>query len=1134
MISVFDTRRFVCEACGKSHGDITWLAVDAVERPDLVLLIAESSLIWTDCPECGRRILREAPLLVTRLSEDAPVLLAIPEERLGDGPSPDDQALMLRVRGSLGDSVADVSGPVLLLPLDALQLATQRQLSADLKTPSEALAAELLRCGTDAASHYMAFVAEVRDSRAARRLSLAMNHLLTVRSAGDLAQLLERYPEVHSQAALEEFRSRVALAQTDEEREVALAYLHMVEEGSAGRTDEAFEILASTAMKAVETELRPQVDRFAAEIDRHEVAGEWQTTLDAAEALLRLVEPDGPPEVRFYALGRLGHAAYNLMGHSDADAIERAYRSYEEAHKMLEASPEVAPEQARTWLEVNLGAVLAARLYGDHHLNRERAIECFRRALRSPRREIDGDTWAMASTNLALCLLQRAEASNRVEDRREAIRLLQMALTWRTYARNPGDWAYTQINLGMAYVDQTEGNRRRNIQKAIGHFENAARGFRSSGDWVNLGQALHNLAGATRSLAETRGMGAMKRLSLLADAADYARQSLDARPASAAPIDAGRTWRQLGDVLGAIGDREASVEAYREALKTLTPQMASRYCRDTAWALAATESDEGNWESAAEAWATAIEAAAFALDARSTSRRRLEELSETGEVFRWASYAFARAGDSKRAVETIELGRTQELANWLRDESTGLDRVWSLDPKLAARFVELVGGLATVERNERGGLQTDQDETARTAEEYRATLDVIRSLPGLHGFLRRPRFDDLSATIPSGSAIAYVVTTPWGSLILTVLNENRVEVISAASVTSTQIVRHLLDVDPTKMGVAGYIPSQAEADMAGLEVAMGQLDSVLGPTLLMPLERKLQSMGVQSLSVIPVGLLSLVPLATLVWDDDGQHRCLLDTFDVLHAPSAFVTQICRQHADATEGSPARLLAVGNPLPQQVPLPGAEMEAGMVASTFPADHCDVLIGPGATKSAVLDRFRRATHIHLACHGSAAFFDEVLSACIWLAGDEPMTAAELLDLEGFSPRLVVLSACETGIIQGHETPDEVLSLGNLFLAAGAAGVVSTLWTVDDYATALLMSRFYERLAIGALPSSALRAAQLWLRDLSDDAEDEYLAERPALRAHRDAHESRVGGGQQMCDDSRRFAARAIWAPFVFSGA
>ncbi|MBL8208150.1 MAG: tetratricopeptide repeat protein [Blastocatellia bacterium] len=74
------------------------------------------------------------------------------------------------------------------------------------------------------------------------------------------------------------------------------------------------------------------------------------------------------------------------------------------------------------------------------------------------------------------------------------------------------------------------------------------------------------------------------------------------------------------------------------------------------------------------------------------------------------------------------------------------------------------------------------------------------------------------------------------------------------------------------------------------------------------------------------------------------------------------------------------------------------------------------------------------------------------------------------------LVVLSACQTGLgkeIKGEGM--EVLTRG--FMFAGAARVVVSLWSVNDRATAELMTKFYEKmLKAGERPAAALRAAQV----------------------------------------------------------
>ncbi len=75
------------------------------------------------------------------------------------------------------------------------------------------------------------------------------------------------------------------------------------------------------------------------------------------------------------------------------------------------------------------------------------------------------------------------------------------------------------------------------------------------------------------------------------------------------------------------------------------------------------------------------------------------------------------------------------------------------------------------------------------------------------------------------------------------------------------------------------------------------------------------------------------------------------------------------------------------------------------------------------------------------------------------------------------LVVLSACESGLVGFRGKSDEFVGLPGGFLRAGARNVVASLWVVDDQATAMLMERFYRYLfEEGLPPSKALRRAQL----------------------------------------------------------
>lgn len=170
----------------------------------------------------------------------------------------------------------------------------------------------------------------------------------------------------------------------------------------------------------------------------------------------------------------------------------------------------------------------------------------------------------------------------------------------------------------------------------------------------------------------------------------------------------------------------------------------------------------------------------------------------------------------------------------------------------------------------------------------------------------------------------------------------------------------------------------------------------------------------------------------------------------------------------------------------------------------AEPLEILSGDRATEADVSTAMEGVDLVHVATHGYFAegacrsmleggaegrgLHPMVLSG-LALAGaarqpdplatsDGVLTAEEVTALNLAGVDLVVLSACETGL--GVDGADGVLGLGRAFSAAGAGALVTTLWSVDDAATAALMDQFYEGLFRrgGTDPADALRDAQLVL--------------------------------------------------------
>jgi CHAT domain-containing protein len=117
-------------------------------------------------------------------------------------------------------------------------------------------------------------------------------------------------------------------------------------------------------------------------------------------------------------------------------------------------------------------------------------------------------------------------------------------------------------------------------------------------------------------------------------------------------------------------------------------------------------------------------------------------------------------------------------------------------------------------------------------------------------------------------------------------------------------------------------------------------------------------------------------------------------------------------------------------------------------------------------------------------------------LYLVGEKRLSLEDLQNdvVDIPSARLVTLSACETGItdiVKG--SADEFVGLPAGFMLAGVPCVVSSLWSVPDISTAILMERFYSNHFAKEMDIPlALQDAQRWVRDLTSNQIADYIEE------------------------------------------
>lgn len=103
------------------------------------------------------------------------------------------------------------------------------------------------------------------------------------------------------------------------------------------------------------------------------------------------------------------------------------------------------------------------------------------------------------------------------------------------------------------------------------------------------------------------------------------------------------------------------------------------------------------------------------------------------------------------------------------------------------------------------------------------------------------------------------------------------------------------------------------------------------------------------------------------------------------------------------------------------------------------------------------------------------------------DGILTAKEIARMDLRRMKMVVLSACETGL--GDINGEGVFGLQRAFKKAGAQSLLVSMWKVDDEATQILMTEFYRNLINGHMKRQALLAAQQHLRGIDNGKYDKY---------------------------------------------
>lgn len=805
----------------------------------------------------------------------------------------------------------------------------------------------------------------------------------------------------------------------------------------------------------------------------------------------------------------LGHLFLDRAIGSPASNVEQAIAAIQSAARQLDP-------QGIEWGMAKRQECLSflLRLVGSRADNLERATAACQAAVVNLNRPETRASWADAQLTLAGALFDRVRG-RRSSNIGLAIAADRAALSVRSRDQDPGGWATTQSNLGAHLAGNPFGDEQANIEAAMEAYQAAGTVITqdaSPGGWVVL----------QSNLGEVIGRRVRGGLADNQEAAITIFERILVSPSAWDGLRAGANF-QLGQLFRRrlSGDRnenlEQAVRYYRAALlsEAFDDRSAIAYGRGLGNTLIAL----GRYDEARDALKIAARAVERLIGLGIDEAELRDVLTDAGDIYVLAGFAAAKTGHPNEALDIVSSGKARLLfAAYLSEQ---LD----LPPAEISELQHLRGDL------QQGEAELDQlakTDGAGTNTAKLGVLDTTRARiltlynKGTHRALAQP---SVHTALDTGVLLAPIITE-FGGIILAARPTGEVIAVEAPELTSSMVgnlVRRVTETRRTE-------PLAAPGDQA-----LQELQGDLGRTLGAAFRRAILAAGVpfgSTVTILPNGPTAILPLSLAI--DQVSGHALVDDYAVRLSPSLAALKLTHDRAYKPNRASLALLLP----PDDARLNFAMVEGGLVQAEFKGKPSQTWQNVG--REAFLSGAGANSYWHLATHGWFDWDDVRASGVLVGSQTAMLTLGDLLEAKGQIgfPRLVVLSACSTGVAEIGRNPDEFSGLPAGLIMAGAAGVVASLWPVDDLSTTLLMSRFYHLyFRQRQKPVDALRNAQIWLKGATAFELRDYAQSRRiegSLTAEQfellDATLQSAGGADQT---AKPFAAPRYWGAFVIYG-
>ncbi|WP_293348050.1 MULTISPECIES: CHAT domain-containing protein [unclassified Microcoleus] len=610
---------------------------------------------------------------------------------------------------------------------------------------------------------------------------------------------------------------------------------------------------------------------------------------------------------------------------------------------------------------------------------------------------------------------------------------------------------------------------------------------------------------------------------------------------------------------------EKAIENYQDSLKIATPETMPAECFRTGRNLGDIGFTQGDWHLALEGYEPAIKAVEQLRKGSTTDDRRQKIIAEAISVYANTVQCYINLKKYDRAVETADRSRSRHLADLFA--SKDLYPQGEIPPEVEAyyRLQQQSDRLRSSENDGMKSLAITRQPTPNCDaiiakikeledEKKKAWLKIRSKDQVLAGQLQPDPlyFKDMQALIPDAeTAILNFYTTGEHTHIF-ILRQNQPTQLHTCEGQGLETLQDWLFnnwLTPYKKNEYEW-KNQMGAVLHELANRL-QINQLISQHL----------NGIKELIIIPHLYLHQIPFAALPLNNipiphsdtasdrvrglkplskppnnpaqtppQQQPEYLSDRFRIRIVPSCQILNFCHQRGNL---EPVTMGIVENATGDLV-FTGYECET--LATMHQVDKNSRLQYQQATIGNYQNLLDRVQVLHSSHHASSDLNNSLESKLLLSDGD--INLGRIFTWRFSDLAEVFLSCCETNLTF-TEITDDPLSIASGFLCAGARNVVSTLWAVDDLATALFCIFYYQEKRDNSR-SQALRKAQFKLRNLTgDELSGKYKWQLEAyFEQQKGENQAEIVKNVRLrldwlCREKLPFVSPHYWAGFVSQG-